>query len=230
MTLEYATFEGVTARLGWDPESEDESAESESSESVDDIAEDKDEALLRTMIGQQNAWMETRWALGGPVGPSDLTSLTLDGRDARSDRKMMFVRIGMRDIARVTVDGRDIDDWVLRPLEHDRLPGWPALQIWRKHGIFTYDWGNVVLYASDESDSEGGFGFAAIPEDLTDVAETTIVRAWHSKRAGQQDMSGNTTNGQPMVSRYVSERDRETLRGYRDRLSLTRGFASVWTG
>lgn len=230
MTLEYATFEGVTARLGWIPESESESAESESSESSDDVAEDRDEALLRTMIGQQNAWMETRWALGGPVGPSDLTELTLDGRDALQDGRMLFVRIGMRDIARVTVDGAEISDWILRPLEHNRLPGWPATQLWRKSGTFARDWENVVVYASDESDSEGGFGFAAIPSDLTDVAETTIVRAWHGKRAGQQDMSGNATNGQPMVSKYVSERDRETLRGYRERLSLIRGFASVAMG
>ena len=58
-------------------------------------------------------------------------------------------------------------------------------------------------------------GWAAIPDDITDVALTMVVRAWHARQSGQTDIVGNDETGAPVVSRYISGRDRETLKRYR---------------
>jgi hypothetical protein len=54
-------------------------------------------------------------------------------------------------------------------------------------------------------------GWAAIPDDITDVALTAATRAWHAVQAGQQDIVGTDDMGRPLVSRFFSARDLETL-------------------
>lgn len=60
----------------------------------------------------------------------------------------------------------------------------------------------------------GTFGYAAIPDDIAEVAVTIAVRAWHARENGQQDIVGTDEFGRPVVSRFVSGRDRDTLRRY----------------
>lgn len=57
-------------------------------------------------------------------------------------------------------------------------------------------------------------GWAAIPDDIADVALTAATRAWFSRQSGQQDIVGNDEMGQPLVSRFFSARDLGTLRAY----------------
>lgn len=57
-------------------------------------------------------------------------------------------------------------------------------------------------------------GWAAIPDDIAEVAVTIAIRAWEARRAGQSDIVGTDEFGRPIVSRYVSGRDRDTLRAY----------------
>ena len=40
-----------------------------------------------------------------------------------------------------------------------------------------------------------------------------VVRAWHARQSGQTDIVGNDETGAPIVSRYLSARDRDTLQG-----------------
>lgn len=220
MALQYATEAAVALRLGITLDDDSESAESGDED-------DSDEQLLATIVAQVNDYMETPHALGCAVGPSPLTEMTLDGRDARNGGRMLFVRIGINELASVTVNGRTISDWALRPLEQDRTPGWPAQQLWRKSDVWPNGWGDVVLYGSDESDVVS-FGFPEMQPALAEIAEVTAVRAFLGKRAGEQDMVGPSQQGQPMISRYVSERDRDTLRAFREKLALDRGFISAW--
>lgn len=60
----------------------------------------------------------------------------------------------------------------------------------------------------------GTFGYDAIPDDIAEVAVTIAVRAWHARENGQQDIVGTDEFGRPVVSRFVSGRDRDTLRRY----------------
>ena len=58
-------------------------------------------------------------------------------------------------------------------------------------------------------------GWSAIPDDIVDVALTLGVRLWHAIQTGQQDLVGTDDMGQPLVSRLLSARDRDTLRAYK---------------
>lgn len=58
-------------------------------------------------------------------------------------------------------------------------------------------------------------GWAAIPDDIIDVALTTAVRAWHAREAGQQDIVGTDEFGRPIVSRFLSSKDMNTLRRFK---------------
>jgi len=57
-------------------------------------------------------------------------------------------------------------------------------------------------------------GWAAIPDDITDVALTAATRAWFARQSGQQDIVGSDELGQPLISRFFSARDFGTLRAY----------------
>jgi hypothetical protein len=104
-------------------------------------------------------------------------------------------------------------DYFLRPLAQDRDPGWPATRIEISdypaggYWYFPHGYETVRLKAVR--------GWAAIPDDIVDVALTMAVRAWHARQSGQTDIVGNDETGAPIVSRYLSARDRETLRRYR---------------
>jgi hypothetical protein len=105
-------------------------------------------------------------------------------------------------------------DYYLRPLPQDRDgPAWPATRIELSDmptGGFRYfpaGYATVRMTAVT--------GWPAIPDDITDVALTMVVRAWHARQSGQTDIVGSDETGAPMVSRYLSSRDRETLRKYR---------------
>ncbi|MFZ9979550.1 MAG: hypothetical protein ACO3HN_06360 [Opitutales bacterium] len=57
-------------------------------------------------------------------------------------------------------------------------------------------------------------GWAAIPDDIAEVALTAATRAWHSIQSGQTDTVGTNEMGLPVVSRFFSARDLETLARY----------------
>jgi hypothetical protein len=208
VATDYASLAGVKARL--------------------DIDDTTDDPLLNKLRGQVNAWMDGY--LECPVGPSAATSLTLDGHAARQGGRMLFVRQGVRTLTKVEVGpstGEDLEelpagDWLLRPLEHERDPEWPAQQVWLTDvptgswSCFPPGYSNVKL--------TGTFGFAAIPADLVEIGEITTVRAFKAKKSGQRDMSGNDEQGgQPLVSRWIAKRDLLTLHRYRSALRSRAG-------
>ncbi len=63
-------------------------------------------------------------------------------------------------------------------------------------------------------------GWAAIPDDITEIALVAAIRAWGARQSGQTDLVGSTEMGQPLVSRFFSQRDRETLNLYTARLPV----------
>jgi len=102
-------------------------------------------------------------------------------------------------------------DYYLRPIR-PRL-GWPYTEVElsdRVTGGFTdfpqgYETVQIV----------GTFGWAAIPDEITDVALTAATRAWYARQSGQADIVGTDEMGRPVVSRFFSARDLGTLAIYR---------------
>lgn len=61
----------------------------------------------------------------------------------------------------------------------------------------------------------GTAGWAAIPDDIIEVALAIAQRAWNNRQSGLQDAQGLDENGRPVVARFLSGRDFETLNRYK---------------
>ena len=57
-------------------------------------------------------------------------------------------------------------------------------------------------------------GWTAIPDEISDIALTAATRAWFARQSGQQDVAGTDAMGAPIVSRFFSAKDLETLNRY----------------
>ena len=195
----YATTAAVKTRLGDNGSSND--------------------TLIGTLCDQVNGWIESY--TGRPIAPYDAT-YTFDYSSWTRDGKTLVVPRGVRSVSSFTLSSQtggtqsaiNAADYFLLPRDHERAPGWPAIRIVLSDYVTlsVYDaasagYGTAVV--------TGSWGWAAIPDELKAVAETTAVRAFHARQAGQQDIIGSDETGQPIVSRYVSARDRETLDLYR---------------
>lgn len=104
-------------------------------------------------------------------------------------------------------------DYYLRPSTQERIPGWPATRIELSDqptgGYFYFPEGYDTVRLT------AVLGWPAIPDDITAVACTMAVRAWHARQSGQVDIVGNDETGAPIVSRFLSLQDRKTLNSYR---------------
>jgi hypothetical protein len=98
-------------------------------------------------------------------------------------------------------------DYFMRPTTQERSPGWPATELWMSDvsaAYFPPGYDNVRL--------TGTFGFAMVPPRIESVARRLVVRTYASRQAGQGDLLGaGGDSGAPMVSSFLSKRDRETL-------------------
>jgi hypothetical protein len=107
----------------------------------------------------------------------------------------------------------DAGDYFSRPLPQERDPGWPATKIVLSDLPTTGYWYFPRGFATVRAKLV--LGWPAIPDDITGLALTMAVRAWHARQSGQMDIVGNDETGAPVVSRYLSAADRDTLRRYR---------------
>jgi len=192
----YATLAGVKARLG--------------------LGDTVDDTLLSSLCDQINAWIET--TTGRILAPLTFTAELFDGDGSR----VLPVARGIRSVTLlevapytgapyVTVSASDI---FLRPVAQQRAPGWPPTEIWLSDVPSP---GNVYPYFPAGLATvriTGTGGWAALPDEVIEIATTTVVRAWHARQSGQADIVGTDETGAPIVSRYVSLRDRITLREY----------------
>ena len=173
-------------------------------------ADTTDDALITTICGQVNDWLEDE--IGRPVGPLASQTYTFDGDGS----DCLYVRQGIRtittlSIAPVTGDTKVAEtNFVLLPRVQDRRTGWPAFEVKLTDlstAVFYRGFGNVEIV--------GDFGWEAIPPDLKEIAEVAVVRAWHARQTGQTDIVGTDETGNPVVSRFISGKDMKTIRRYK---------------
>lgn len=202
----YATAALVKARLG--------------------ITDSTDDTLLGTICDQVNQFIESPHGCGRILAPITSATYLIDGTGLR---RLYFPR-GIRavtdlQIGDYTGDTRDViaaTDYFVRPLAQDRKPGWPAEWIVLSdipvgtHRVFGAGFETVSLTCTS--------GWAAIPDDITDVAVTTAVRAWHARQSGQADIVGNDDTGAPLVSRYVAPYHWAAIKAYRIRQTAIHGI------
>lgn len=189
----YATRAAVKARLG--------------------ISNTTDDTLLDSLCDQINQYVET--TTGRVLAPIPSATYLFDG-DGHGE---LWLPMGVRAVTLLelapgtgqTFETVGASDYLLRPLAHDRAPSWPATRILLSDAPTTWSRfprGLANVRVTMEA------GWAAIPDDVAELAVTAVVRAWHSRQSGQADIVGTDEYGKPIVSRYLSLRDRDTLLAY----------------
>lgn len=180
-----------------------------------------DDNRITSICGSVNAYMDTY--IGRSIAADGTATYTFDGYSAYDNGKGLYVSNGIRTISSMTVatitGGSPVTvntaDYHVSPRIQDRRTNdWPGFEI-RLHDIvvgtvpiFWPGYGNIVV--------TGDFGWAAIPADLTDVAEQIAVRIWYARQNGQADLAGTTDFGLAVISRYVSPEDKGRMRIYRE--------------
>ncbi len=178
------------------------------------IADTTDDTVIASVCDQVNQYVETK--TGRVLAPVASAAILFDGdgsRCLRYPRGILAVSLlecaDYTGGAYVTVAA---SQYFLRPGPADLRPGWPYTRIEftdRPTGTFTcfpsgFDTVRVTMTT----------GWAAIPDDITELALVAATRAWHAVESGQQDIVGTDDMGRPLVSRFFSARDLETLRTY----------------
>lgn len=187
------------------------------------ITDSTDDTLLGAICDQVNAYIERE--TGKILAPITGTpTLVYDGDGTNrlylpvtADDTYPFVG-GLRAITTVEVQDYtgagystlSASDYFLRGKSHPAAPfEWLYLSDYPTgaYGVWPKGFATVRIKATA--------GWAAIPDDITDVALTLAIRAWHARESGQLDIVGTDEMGNRLVSRYLSARDRDTLRAYK---------------
>lgn len=195
----YATLAPVKARLG--------------------ITNTNDDTLLSSFCDQINQYIEGPRGAGRVLAPVASAVHLFDGDGSRH----LWVPQGVRAVTLVRVAAYTGAAWetipsadiLLRPLVHDRAaPNWPATHLlWTDmpsstdpYSAFPCGLSNVEVTMTT--------GWSAIPDDITQLALTAVVRAWTARMAGQADVIGTDEYGKPIVSWTLPSRDERLLRSF----------------
>ena len=184
-------------------------------------ADTTDDTLLDRLCDQVNAYIESY--TGTVLAPIDGTfSQCFDGYERVNGRQFLIPR-GIRRITlleNAAYTGGPYQtipstDYFLRPSNFDLNPGYPYTELVMTNVPSA---GNPLPTFNPGMDNiriTGTWGWPAIPDEIKEVAEVMLVRAWAGRQAGQTDQIGVSEGGMPIISRTVSLRDRETLNRFR---------------
>jgi hypothetical protein len=191
-------------------------------------ADTTDDTLLDSVVAQTNDYIESyTWR---PIGPTSGGTATFDGaEDVSWDGRSLTVRQGIRTITSIevapstgsTAVAGTVADFVILPRTQNRKPDWPGFEVRIKDTVtgavstFGHGYGDIVIV--------GDFGWASIPPAITELAEVLAVRTWHARKSGQADVVGSDANGEPIVSRFISAKDRRLLQSFRPAGGLVAG-------
>jgi hypothetical protein len=179
-------------------------------------ADTTDDTVIGLICDQVNAYIEGPQACGRVIAPISSAVYLFDGDGSNCLRYPKGIRaVSLLEIAYYTGGAYQTvasTDYFLRPGPAELTPGWPYNRIELSNlplGAFIFfpvGFNTVRVTMTT--------GFAAIPDDITEVALVAAARAWHAVGAGQADIVGTDEMGRPLVSRFFSKRDLETLAAY----------------
>lgn len=178
------------------------------------------DAELQVICNQVNGYIES--LVGRPICNLGTATYTYDGYDA-IDNRILFIARGLQSVSSLetaTYSGGPYStvpatDYFLRPSLQERDPGWPATQIIMTNVPSANNFSPLFYDGYQTTRITGVWGFANTPDEITEIGEVMAVRAWTSRQAGQTDQIGISEGGQPVISRTLSIRDRDTLWRYR---------------
>lgn len=197
------------------------------------ISDTNSDTILGAVATAVNEMVESY--IGAPVGDMGHDIRYFDG--SGSDR--LWVRQGIRGGGGTAItleisDGTNgayktlaTSEYVLRPADHDRPTGWPAFYIIltdaaTTYGVFTEGYDTVKI--EPQQQKGGGWGWAAIPPDLSAVADIMGVRMFQSRQSGEMMVIGSTDFGGAIV-RFLPEPEyRNVLDRYRNVISPPHAF------
>lgn len=183
------------------------------------VTDTADDTLMGTICDQVNAFVEGPWGCRRIIAPISSATYILDG----SGLSFLYFPKGIRAVTALTIGdttGDTLDtvtaaDIFLRPLDQDRVPGWPAFYLYLSDVPVSTVFRRTFPKARSNVSLTCTAGWTAIPDDITDVALTTATRAWHARQSGQADIVGNDDTGAPLVSRFVAPFHWGTIKAYR---------------
>lgn len=164
--------------------------------------------------------------VGAPIGPGGTAARTYDG----NGRHELTIHQGLTGIETLRIsDGTggtwstlDSTEYVLRPHEHERRSGWPAFtirltDIATTYSLFTIGYDTVEVTPG----TEGVWGWAAIPVELSQLAIVLGTRMYQARQSGETLVIGSTDFGQT-IARFLPEPEyRALLNRYRDAVGQT---------
>lgn len=179
--------------------------------------------------GYTSAWsgLGASYASNSPVN----TAYLFDGMDVLEGGRLVPLDRGWASVAQVRAGfytGASLSlipayDWFLRPNDAEREPGWPYTELWMTD-IPTSD-NPVPLFQSSVQNGRAGFfanielvgqpGWAAVPDDVAEVALNIAVALYRARGAGGADSFTIGEDGSRSYSRMFSWSDRMILDRYR---------------
>ena len=182
------------------------------------------DTLLGKFCDDVNQWIETY--TGQVLAPITYTDALFDGwaypwgQVVRGGRGLTFPH-GIRTVTALSVApstgaafvAATSGDWFFWPGPNERSPAMPA----RILMLSNLPAGAVYYFPPGYQNIKltGTGGPATIPDDVRQVAVTTVVRAWRARQSGQADeVATLEADGSVIVSRFVSAEDRNTLKRY----------------
>jgi hypothetical protein len=185
-------------------------------------ADTTDDTLIATICGQVNSYVEfvCRRDFTAVAGTASGGTATFDAAEDVYDGQL-YVRDGIRAVTSLSVApstgdaavSATVADTIILPRSQARRPGWPGFWVVFKPVVSgaVSDWGTGYANITLGYDRN----FEAYPVEVVEVAEVMATRAWYGRQAGQADIVGSDEVGAPVISRFLSARDRDTLKAFR---------------
>ena len=177
------------------------------------------DSQIDVVVDAMNQYVESPQGCGRVIAPISSATYVLDGQGL----SFLYFPKGIRAVTVLTIgdySGDSVDtvtaaDILLRPLDHERSPGWPAMYLYLSdhpastvtRSVFPEGRSNVNLTCTA--------GWAAIPDDLAEMADTVAAVAFHNLEQGNQPIPNTDEQGRPIVARFFSGKDFDTLKAYR---------------
>ncbi len=170
-----------------------------------------DDTVIGLICDRVNAYIESSAACGRVIAPVASATFSRDGNGTNR----LFVPEGIRACSKLelatqtrgTYSEVASTDYFLRPARPD--PGGPYTEIWLSDvgaNLFWTGFNTVKITATT--------GFAAIPDDVTDVALRIALRSWNDRQTGVQNVAGVDEQGRTVGAVYATRADRDLLRRY----------------